>query len=131
MEQVGVGPGFFNIDNVLAFQNALLIVLAWSITELFSRATRKMGNADVRACILTLLPLVLCVAFVLGTAHWQPTATTGERVLLGCLLGTFTVWGHMVAKSTGLHDKLPILKLIMGQKPAGAVEDDGEDEKKP
>jgi len=124
----GVGPGFFNIDNVLAYQNAVLIVAAWSITEMLSRATRKMGNADIRASILTLLPLGLCVAFVLGTAHWQPTATTGERVLLGCLLGTFTVWGHTVAKSTGLHDKLPILKLVMGEKAVGA---EAEDEKKP
>jgi hypothetical protein len=112
----GLGPGFFNLENMLSYQNGILIMAAWAITEMVSRATRKMSNADLRTSVLMIMPLLLCIAFVLGTSNWQPEATVGERLLLGSLLGSVTVWGHKIAKATGMHDKIPLLNLIMAEK---------------
>ena len=125
----GLGPGFFNTDNLLMPQNAMLMSLAWGLTEMASRGTRKMSKADLRELVLMLLPVLLCVFFVFLTANWQPQATTGERVLLGIALGVSTVFGHMFAKKTGLHDKLPLVKLLMAEPQDGS--DDVSEKKAP
>ena len=111
----GLGPGFFNTDNLLMPQNAMLMSLAWGLTEMASRGTRKMSKGDLRELVLMVLPVLLCIFFVFLTANWQPQATAGERVLLGIALGVSTVFGHMFAKKTGMHDKLPLLKLLMAE----------------
>jgi len=111
----GLGPGFFNTDNLLMPQNAMLMSLAWGLTEMASRGTRKMSKTDLRELVLMMLPVLLCVFFVFLTANWQPHATTGERVLLGIALGVCTVFGHNIAKKTGMHDKLPLVKLLMAE----------------
>lgn len=104
----GLGPGFFNLDNLLMPQNIAVIVAAWSLTELVARSSK--GLAFVRDRLLPLLPVAFCLLFVFATAHWQPAATNGERLLLGALLGTVTVWGHMAAQKTGLHGLLPFMQ---------------------
>lgn len=106
----GVGPSFFNLDNMLAPQNVALIVVSWSLTELVSRSS--VGLPVVRVRLLPILPVVFCELFVFATAGWQPQATFGERVLLGALLGTVTVWGHMAAQKTGLHKLLPFMNPV-------------------
>lgn len=111
----GLGPGFFNTDNLLMPQNAMLMSLAWGLTEMASRGSRKMSKGDLRELTLMTLPAFLCLCFVFLTSNWQPHATTGERVLLGITLGVCTVFGHMFAKKTGMHDKLPFLKIIMAE----------------
>jgi hypothetical protein len=111
----GLGPGFFNTDNLLMPQNAMLMSLAWGLTEMASRGTRKMSKGDLRELVLMGLPVLLCTFFVFLTANWQPHATTGERMLLGIALGVCTVFGHMFAKKTGMHDKIPFLKVIMAE----------------
>lgn len=113
----GLGPGFFNLDNMLAPQNVALIVVSWSLTELISRSSK--GFTFVRERLLPVLPLMFCVLFVLATASWQPRATLGERLLLGALLGTVTVWGHMAAQKVGLHKLLPFMNPVV-------VDDDSE-----
>lgn len=104
----GLGPGFFNLDNMLAPQNIALIVVSWALTELISRSSK--GLVFVRERLLPILPVVFCELFVFLTANWQPHATVGERALLGALLGTVTVWGHMVAQKAGLHAFMPFMK---------------------
>lgn len=104
----GVGPGFFNLDNMLRAQNVVVVVASWSVTELISRAGR--GLTFVRERLLPVLPLIFCELLVFATASWQPEATHGERALLGALLGTVTVWGHQAAKRAGLHDLLPFMR---------------------
>ena len=111
----GLGPGFFNTDNLLMPQNAMLMSLAWGLTEMSSRTMRKMTSSDKRELVLMMMPVFLCTFFVFLTSNWQPHATTGERVLLGITLGVCTVFGHMFAKKTGMHDKLPFLKIIMAE----------------
>lgn len=112
----GLGPGFFNTDNLMRPENLTLMVASWGVTEMASRSTRKMKAADLRESILMVLPLALCIVFVFATANWQPDATGGERFLLGCMLGIATVFGHNFAKASGMHDKVPLLKLIMTEK---------------
>lgn len=114
----GLGPGFFNLDNILMPQNIALIVVSWSLTELISRSSK--GMQFVRERLLPVLPLIFCELFVFATAHWQPHATHGERALLGALLGTVTVWGHAAAKKAGLHNYLPFMK------PAGDADEASE-----
>lgn len=112
----GLGPGFFNLENLLRGENAALIVASWSLTELISRSSR--GLRVVRQRLLPVLPLFFCEVFVFATSHWQPLATHGERALLGALLGTATVWGHMAAKKAGLHEYLPFMRQDDATEPA-------------
>ena len=118
MDPSGLGPGFFNLSNVLVPQNVALIVVAWSLTELISRASK--GLPFVQERMLPVLPVLFCVAFVFATSSWQPSATYGERMLLGSLLGTVTVWGHMTAQATGLHRLMPFMRAGKN----GAADDD-------
>jgi hypothetical protein len=101
----GLGPGFFNLDNLMMPQNVALMVVSWALTELVSRATRS--SPFVKQHVLPLLPVAFCELFVFLTANWQPEATVGERALLGALLGTVTVWGHVAAGKAGLQKFLP------------------------
>ncbi len=110
-------PGFFQIDNLLAYENGLLIVAAWFLTELLSRVTKGVTFV---ARLLPLVPTVICVALVFLTTEWQPEATDGERVILGVLLGMMTVNGHVLAKRWGLHDFLPFMRA----KPEQDAEED-------
>lgn len=107
----GLGPSFFNLDNMLVPQNVALIVVSWSLTELISRSSK--GLTFVRKRLLPVLPLIFCMLFVFATASWQPHATHGERLLLGALLGTVTVWGHMAAQKAGLHKYLPFMNPVV------------------
>jgi hypothetical protein len=104
----GLGPGFFNLDNMLVPQNIALIVVSWSLTELISRSSK--GLEFVRERMLPILPVLFCELFVFATSTWQPAATVGERALLGALLGTVTVWGHMAAQKSGLQGLIPFMK---------------------
>ena len=115
----GLGPGFFNLENLLMPQNIALIVVSWALTELIARSSR--GFSFVQERLLPVLPVAFCVAFVFATTSWQPTATYGERVLLGTLLGTVTVWGHMAAQSSGLHALLPFMKRPREAAEAGSA----------
>lgn len=100
-------PGFLQLDNLLAYQNGLLVMAAWFITEIISRSTR---GVIVMQRVLPALPILVCEVLVFATTSWQPTATNGERMLLGVLLGALTVNGHMLAKKWGLQDLLPFMK---------------------
>jgi hypothetical protein len=105
----GLGPGFFNIDNLLMPQNMVVIMASWSLTEMFSRVFKGAPFLDR---VIIFLPLVFSLAIVFLTAERQPQATWGERVLLGTLLGTVTVWGHIAGKKTGLLS--PTLPPVFG-----------------
>ena len=124
----GIGSGFFNLDTILVPQNIALIVVSWSLTELISRSAK--GWQFIRDHLLPILPLAFCELFVFATASWQPSATHGERALLGALLGTVTVWGHSFVQNSPFAKYIPFLKDQGADAAGGGSEKNDMDPKK-
>lgn len=100
---------FFELGNLLTYQNMLVIIGAWFIIE----TTKKMGGGFHKTTwgkrLLPLLPVIICEIMVWATVKWQPESTPGEKILLGLVLGACTANAHTIFKRFGLTDYIPVL----------------------
>jgi hypothetical protein len=101
---------FFDLQNLLSYQNVLVIVAAWTIITTLRKMAPSFFTAGIGQRLLPLLPLVVCQALVWATMVWQPTSTVGEKILLGFVLGALTSNAHSVLRRFGLHEVVPGLR---------------------
>lgn len=100
--------GFFDLEHLLSYQNVLVIIAAWfAVITLRKMFPTFFKETVAGQRLLPVLPIVFCQAAVWITLSWQPTASWGERVLLGFVLGALTANAHTIFKRFGLHDYVP------------------------
>ncbi len=102
--------GLFNLDVLLSYQNVLVIVAAWTLITTSKRMVPEFFESKAGKRFLPILPVLVCEALVFATMAFQPHMFTGERALLGVVLGTLTANVHTLAKRFGLHDLVPALR---------------------
>ncbi len=81
-------------------QNALIILAVWALIQAAKKTLPELANKPMFARLEPLLPLILCSAAV-----WIPQATaedigTGERIMLGLVLGFAVGHAHKILGQT-------------------------------
>jgi len=99
---------FFDLKNLLTYQNVLVIMGAWFIVETLKLMTPKFWLSKHGANLLRLMPMIVCQGLVWVTIKWQPDASVGERILLGIVLGGLTAHSHDILKQFGLQKYVPV-----------------------
>jgi hypothetical protein len=101
---------FFDLKNLLVYQNVLVIISSWFIITTLRKTFHGFFTDGLGRKLLPLMPIVTCEAMVWATIKWQPDSSTGEKILLGLVLGAMTANAHTVLRKFGLHDYIPGLK---------------------
>ena len=101
---------FFDLKNLLTYQNVLVIIGAWFVITTLRKMFDKFFTANPGKRLLPIMPILVCQAFVWLTVKWQPTSTWQEKILLGVVLGACTANAHTILRKFGLHDYIPGLR---------------------
>lgn len=101
---------FFKLENLLSYQNVLVIIAAWFIVTTLRKMFPAFFVVGWGERLLPLLPAAVCQVLVWVTVRWQPDAEWGERVLLGLVLGALTSHAHSVLRRLGLQQFIPGLE---------------------
>jgi hypothetical protein len=100
---------FFDLKNLLTYQNVLVVIAAWFILETLKKLAPDFWRGKVGQKLIVLMPMVICQALVWVTVTWQPETSPGERIVLGLVLAFLTAHAHDVLKRFGLHKYVPVL----------------------
>lgn len=101
---------FFELSNLLTYQNVLVIVAAWFVVTTLRKMAPAFFVEGVGEKLLPLMPILVCQILVWATVRWQPDASWGERVLLGLVLGALTANAHTILRRFGLQELIPGLR---------------------
>jgi len=115
----------FELQNLLTYWNVLLIVAVWSLVQTVRGISPQLfGKEGKLHRVVPAMPMVACSAAVWIPGPWlEASASWGEKVVLGVVLGAITANGHSIVKRTGLQNLLPgFMKIEKGN-------DDGEESK--
>jgi len=117
-------PGaFFDLQNLLTYQNVLVVIAAWFVIETAKKIGPDFWRSKPGSRLLSLMPMTVCQALVWVTMPWQPDSTTGEKVVLGFVLGFLTAHAHDVLKRFGLHEYVPVLGRKLNPRPTDGEPD--------
>jgi hypothetical protein len=99
----------FALSNLLSQQNVLIVVAAWFTLEILKTLFKSFWAGPIGQKLIVVMSVPICQIAVWTTVAWQPTATYGERVVLGLVLAAVTAKGHTIFKRFGLLKYLPVL----------------------
>lgn len=105
---------FFRLENLLTYQNVLLVVAVWFVIETAKKLFRSFFQTTLGSRLLVLMPMALAQIGVWTTVPWQPASTTGEKVVLGLVLAFLTAHVHDIARRFGFQDLLPVIGQRLG-----------------
>lgn len=101
---------FFDLKNLLTYQNVLVIVATYSLVVMSRKVAPRFFVEGLGNRLLPVMPVIYSQGLVWATMSFQPTATIGERILLGIVLGAIASNGHSVLKRFGFNDIVPGLR---------------------
>lgn len=116
---------FFNLDNLLAGENILVIIGAWLFTELVKRVVLAIGFPEkgrIVGAVPALVPLIAAQVLLFIVLPWMPVGTViGQRFVLGLVLGFASTHATLLLKRLGLGH---LVEFVMGKATGKKGEDD-------
>jgi len=100
---------FFDLKHLLSYQNVLIVIAVWFVLETLKVMFKDFWRDAIGQKLIVLMPMLLCQIAVWTTVAWQPTSTSGEKVVLGLVLAFLTAHAHDVLKRFGLQKYVPVL----------------------